>query len=36
WALYPQQRHLSPKVRKLVDYLKEGLARREEYQEREQ
>jgi DNA-binding transcriptional LysR family regulator len=20
WALYPQQRHLSPKVRKLVDY----------------
>ena len=31
WALYPQQRHLSPKVRKLVDYLKEGLARREEY-----
>ncbi|MFH4032356.1 LysR substrate-binding domain-containing protein, partial [Acinetobacter baumannii] len=26
WALYPQQRHLSPKVRQLVDYLKEGLA----------
>ncbi|MBF8779767.1 LysR substrate-binding domain-containing protein [Pseudomonas fulva] len=26
WALYPQQRHLSPKVRRLVDYLKEGLA----------
>jgi DNA-binding transcriptional LysR family regulator len=25
WALYPQQRHLSPKVRKLVDFLKEGL-----------
>jgi DNA-binding transcriptional LysR family regulator len=32
WALYPQQRHLSPKVRKLVDYLKEGLAMRKEYQ----
>ena len=32
WALYPQQRHLSPKVRKLVDYLKEGLAERPEYQ----
>lgn len=32
WALYPQQRHLSPKVRKLVDYLKDGLTRREEYQ----
>jgi DNA-binding transcriptional LysR family regulator len=31
WALYPQQRHLSPKVRKLVDYLKEGLAMRDEY-----
>jgi DNA-binding transcriptional LysR family regulator len=31
WGLYPQQRHLSPKVRKLVDYLKEGLAMREEY-----
>ena len=31
WALYPQQRHLSPKVRKLVDYLKEGLAERPEY-----
>ena len=31
WALYPQQRHLSPKVRKLVDYLKAGLAKREEY-----
>src|SRR5471030_1884599 len=25
WALYPQQRHLSPKVRKLVDFLKGGL-----------
>jgi DNA-binding transcriptional LysR family regulator len=31
WALYPQQRHLSPKVRKLVDFLKEGLAERPEY-----
>lgn len=27
WALYPQQRHLSPKVRQLVDYLKDGLQR---------
>lgn len=25
WALYPQQRHLSPKVRQLVDHLKESL-----------
>ncbi len=31
WALYPQQRHLSPKVRSLVDYLKEGLSNRTEY-----
>lgn len=31
WALYPQQRHLSPKVRNLVDYLKQGLAQRKEY-----
>ncbi|AYC32099.1 LysR family transcriptional regulator [Pseudomonas cavernae] len=31
WALYPQQRHLSPKVRQLVDCLKEGLAERPEY-----
>ncbi len=31
WALYPQQRHLSPKVRQLVDYLKQGLALRPEY-----
>jgi DNA-binding transcriptional LysR family regulator len=31
WALYPQQRHLSPKVRQLVDYLKDGLAQRHEY-----
>ncbi|VXB71813.1 LysR family transcriptional regulator [Pseudomonas sp. 8AS] len=33
WALYPQQRHLSPKVRQLVDLLKEGLAQRPEYQQ---
>ncbi|MFA5678972.1 MAG: LysR substrate-binding domain-containing protein [Pseudomonas sp.] len=33
WALYPQQRHLSPKVRKLVDYLKDSLMRRSEYRE---
>lgn len=32
WALYPQQRHLSPKVRKLVDHLKNGLQQRPEYQ----
>ena len=31
WALYPQQRHLSPKVRQLVDHLKRGLAQRPEY-----
>lgn len=31
WALYPQQRHLSPKVRKLVDYLREALGQRPEY-----
>ena len=31
WALYPQQRHLSPKVRRLVDHLKTGLAARSEY-----
>jgi DNA-binding transcriptional LysR family regulator len=33
WALYPQQRHLSPKVRLLVELLKEGLAQRPEYLE---
>ncbi|MBA1315841.1 LysR family transcriptional regulator [Pseudomonas monteilii] len=33
WALYPQQRHLSPKVRRLVDYLKEGLAGLPEYRQ---
>jgi DNA-binding transcriptional LysR family regulator len=31
WALYPQQRHLSPKVRKLVEFLKEGLAQHAVY-----
>ncbi|MCF5635834.1 LysR family transcriptional regulator, partial [Pseudomonas syringae] len=31
--LYPQQRHLSPKARKLVDYLKEELAMRDEYRQ---
>lgn len=31
WALYPQQRHLSPKVRGLVAYLRDGLAQRAEY-----
>jgi DNA-binding transcriptional LysR family regulator len=31
WALYPQQRHLSPKVRQLVDFLKQGLGERSEY-----
>ncbi|UVE16666.1 LysR substrate-binding domain-containing protein [Pseudomonas sp. LS44] len=31
WALYPQQRHLSPKVRQLVDALKSGLAQQVEY-----
>jgi DNA-binding transcriptional LysR family regulator len=31
WALYPQQRHLSPKVRKLVDYLRVALGQRPEY-----
>jgi len=31
WALYPQQRHLSPKVRKLVDYLRDALGKRPEY-----
>ncbi|OLU23204.1 LysR family transcriptional regulator [Pseudomonas sp. PA15(2017)] len=31
WALYPQQRHLSPKVRQLIDALRYGLALRPEY-----
>lgn len=26
WALYPQQRHLSPKVRGLIEHLRQGLA----------
>jgi DNA-binding transcriptional LysR family regulator len=29
WALYPQNRHLSPKVRMLVDYLAQALANSE-------
>ncbi|AWK88382.1 LysR substrate-binding domain-containing protein [Azospirillum thermophilum] len=32
WAVYPQRRHLSPKVRLLIGHLKDGLARRPEYQ----
>ncbi|TBU78335.1 LysR substrate-binding domain-containing protein [Phytopseudomonas daroniae] len=31
WALYPQQRHLSPKVRQLIDALRDGLSQRAEY-----
>ncbi|CDM41370.1 LysR family transcriptional regulator [Ectopseudomonas oleovorans] len=31
WALYPQQRHLSPKVRQLIDSLRQGLGQRAEY-----
>jgi DNA-binding transcriptional LysR family regulator len=31
WALYPQQRHLSPKVRGMIEHLRQGLAGREEY-----
>lgn len=31
WAVYPQQRFLSPKVALLVDFLKRGLAQRAEY-----
>ncbi|GAC1030436.1 glutathione-dependent formaldehyde neutralization regulator [Pseudomonas sp. No.21] len=33
WAIYPQQRHLSPKVRQLVDLLKEGLAEHPAYRD---
>jgi DNA-binding transcriptional LysR family regulator len=33
WGLYPQQRHLSPKVRQLVEWLKTGLAERSEYRD---
>ena len=36
WALYPQQRHLSPKVRQLVDFLKKGLDARPEYHQGQQ
>ena len=32
WALYPQRRYLSSKVRLVVDHLRAGLARRPEYQ----
>lgn len=32
WALYPQKRHLSPKVRLLIEHLRHGLAARNEYQ----
>lgn len=31
WAVYPQRRHPLPKVRLLVETLREGLARRPEY-----
>jgi DNA-binding transcriptional LysR family regulator len=31
WALYPQQRHLSPKVRGMIEHLRQGLAGRVEY-----
>ncbi|WP_040261114.1 LysR family transcriptional regulator [Pseudomonas massiliensis] len=31
WALYPQQRHLSPKVRGLIEHLRQGLAQCEAY-----
>jgi len=33
WALYPQQRHLSPKVRQLIDWLRLGLSQCREYSE---
>ncbi|MBB4817168.1 DNA-binding transcriptional LysR family regulator [Pseudomonas alcaligenes] len=33
WAIYPQQRHLSPKVRQLVDLLKESLANHPAYRD---
>lgn len=32
WAVYPQRRHLSPKVRLLIEHLRDGLAARPEYQ----
>ncbi|ANQ86782.1 LysR substrate-binding domain-containing protein [Azoarcus olearius] len=31
WALFPQQRYLSPKVRMMVEHLRVALARRPEY-----
>lgn len=31
WAVYPQRRHLAPKVRLLIAHLKQGLADRPEY-----
>jgi DNA-binding transcriptional LysR family regulator len=31
WALYPQQRYLSPKIRQLVEHLKTGLTHLPEY-----
>ncbi|BAK76188.1 transcriptional regulator, LysR family [Pseudogulbenkiania sp. NH8B] len=31
WAVYPQQRHLSAKLRLMVDHLREGLAKLPEY-----
>lgn len=31
WAVYPQRRHLSPKVRAAIEHLKSGLAARPEY-----
>lgn len=31
WAVYPQRRHLSPKVRAAIEHLKAGLAARPEY-----
>ncbi|MDX5446306.1 MAG: LysR family transcriptional regulator [Zoogloeaceae bacterium] len=34
WAVFPAQRHRSPKVRLLVDHLRDGLAKRQEYQGR--
>lgn len=32
WAVFPQQRHLSPKVRLLVDYLRDSLPKLPAYQ----
>lgn len=33
WAVFPAQRHRSPKVRLLVEHLRQGLSMRPEYQE---